>query len=73
VVKFYDLGGGLGIGIPIDNQTLAADRLDFSDADYSDLIAFMEALTDTTGLLNKPTSLPLADGVPAHRKIGGEY
>lgn len=74
VVQFYDVGGGRGIGIPLEYQTLAADRLNFSRDDYNDLIAFMKALTDTTGLASRPQRLPvLNDAARNKRTIGGEY
>ncbi len=73
VVKFYDLGGGSGIGAIAAHQTLASDRLDFTDKDYDDLIAFMEALTDTTGFARMPAHLPSVPGMSDHREIGGEY
>lgn len=73
VLKFYDLGGGLGIGTNPTHQTLASDRLHFTEQDYADLIAFMEALTDTAVNVRKPTKLPAIPGIPQSRKIGGEY
>jgi cytochrome c peroxidase len=74
VLKFYDLGGGSGIGIDHPYQTLAADRLEFSTRDYDDLIAFMRALTDTVGTTYRPRRLPRIDN-PAleNRVIGGTY
>lgn len=74
VLKFYDLGGGSGIGIDHPYQTLAADRLEFSTRDYDDLIAFMRALTDTVGTTYRPQRLPRIDN-PAleNRVIGGTY
>lgn len=46
VVDFYNRGGGAGIGINLDNQTLAGDPLNLSDAEKKALIAFMKTLTD---------------------------
>lgn len=73
VTKFYDLGGGAGIGINHPYQTLAPDRIDFTSKDYADMKAFLEALTDTSGLGKRPTRLPLIPGKLNKRKIGGEY
>lgn len=74
VVEFYDRGGGRGIGIPLEYQTLAADRLNFSKQDYADLIAFMKAMTDTVGTGQRPTRLPKAGSPALHaRVIGGVY
>ena len=49
VVDFYNRGGGAGIGIRLDNQTLPPEPLHLSAGEQRDLVAFMRALTDTTG------------------------
>jgi cytochrome c peroxidase len=74
VMDFYDRGGGSGIGIVLENQTLAADRLDFSARDHADMIAFLRALTDTAKSNVQPTRLP-SFGVPTidARSVGGDY
>lgn len=75
VVDFYDKGGGRGLGIPIPNQTLQDKPLLLSEEEKSDLIAFMDALTDTAGLTAIPVSLPefpKGDSLNL-RKVGGEY
>lgn len=46
VMKFYNVGGGAGIGIHQDLQTLPPDALDLTDQDIADVIAFMKTLTD---------------------------
>lgn len=46
VVDFYERGGGSGIGVALDNQTLPPDRLNLSVAEQRDLVAFLGALTD---------------------------
>ena len=50
VMKFYNKGGGIGIGIDIENQTLPFSSLDLSDKEIEDIIAFMKTLTDTETL-----------------------
>jgi cytochrome c peroxidase len=50
VVEFYNKGGGTGLGLPIDNQTLPFDKLDLTDREKKALIAFMHTLTDTSPL-----------------------
>jgi cytochrome c peroxidase len=57
VMKFYNEGGGAGRGINIDQQTLAPDALDLTEAEIANIIAFMEALTDTTQF-EAPKDLP---------------
>ncbi|WP_396223726.1 cytochrome c peroxidase [Gemmatimonas sp.] len=49
VVDFYDRGGGAGIGIALDNQTLPPDALKLTAREKRALVAFMRALTDATG------------------------
>jgi cytochrome c peroxidase len=74
VMNFYNVGGGAGIGIHLDNQTLPTDSLGLNDAEIQDIIAFMNALTDTTGLTLVPQQLPVfEDAKLNNRKIGGEY
>lgn len=46
VVDFYNRGGGAGIGIELENQTLPPDPLQLSPQEIEDLIAFMKSLED---------------------------
>lgn len=46
VVDFYDKGGGVGLGLQLDNQTLSATPLELTAAEKKALVRFMEALTD---------------------------
>lgn len=75
VMKFYQGGGGAGIGIDLDHQTLPTDSLDLAEEEISALIHFMESLTDTTGLSHLPKSLPTFTDHPEWNKrtIGGRY
>ena len=50
VVDFYDRGGGAGIGLDLPNQTLPPDSLHLSRTEKRSLVAFMRALTDTSGV-----------------------
>ncbi|UZR99253.1 cytochrome-c peroxidase [Chondrinema litorale] len=75
VVDFYNKGGGEGLGMDIPNQTLPFDSLSLSQSEQKDIVAFMQALTDTTGLTSIPKILPKFPermGING-RKIGGEY
>ncbi|MBI3143006.1 MAG: hypothetical protein HYZ16_09270 [Bacteroidetes bacterium] len=74
VVEFYNQGGGAGLGLYVPNQTLPSDSLNLTETEIDDIVRFMEALTDTTGLTSKPARLP-AFAHPAlnMRKLGGEY
>jgi cytochrome c peroxidase len=46
VIDFYNKGGGKGLGFHLPNQTLPEDKLNLSDNEKRDLIAFLRALTD---------------------------
>lgn len=46
VVDFYNEGGGLGLGIKVENQTLPEDKLNLTPEESKALIAFMKALSD---------------------------
>jgi cytochrome c peroxidase len=73
-VDFYHRGGGAGIGIDLPHQTLPFDRLDLSRQDITDLVAFMEALTDTSLNVEIPRRLPSFPTSKLNvRRIGGEY
>jgi cytochrome c peroxidase len=48
VMEFYNNGGGAGLGIAPENQTLPGEKLDLSKKDIRDIIAFMKTLTDTS-------------------------
>jgi cytochrome c peroxidase len=47
VVRFYDAGGGAGIGISLPNQTLPPDSLRLTAQEKRALVRFMQAFTDT--------------------------
>ncbi|MBX2840271.1 MAG: cytochrome C peroxidase, partial [Flammeovirgaceae bacterium] len=75
VIDFYNKGGGIGLGIEVPNQTLPENSLGLSDNEKLDLVAFMNALSDTTNMTAIPKALPK---FPKNLKlndrvIGGEY
>ncbi|MEP6675538.1 MAG: cytochrome c peroxidase [Ferruginibacter sp.] len=49
VMDFYNRGGGSGLKIAPENQTLPADKLNLTKKEMSDMIAFLKTLTDTSG------------------------
>ncbi|MEM6517310.1 MAG: cytochrome c peroxidase [Bacteroidota bacterium] len=57
VMDFYNKGGGAGNGMELEHQTLASDPLNLSDREIEDIIAFMNALTDSKRF-EKPKDLP---------------
>lgn len=46
IVEFYDLGGGTGLGLSVENQTLPTDKLNLTAEEKKALVAFMKTLTD---------------------------
>ena len=76
MVAFYDRGGGAGIGLPVANQTLPAEALHLSPEEKQDLVAFMQALTDTATVHIAPKKLPRlssSKGQGQKRLVGGRY
>jgi cytochrome c peroxidase len=74
VMDFYNKGGGKGIGIRLEHQTLPFDKLDLSKQEMQDIIAFMKALTDTTGMTSVPERLPQFNVAEWNqRRTGGIY
>lgn len=75
VVDFYNRGGGAGMGIDLEHQTLPFSELDLTFAEMADIVTFMESLTDTTGLTDYPLRLPRFEHQPAWnaRVVGGRY
>jgi cytochrome c peroxidase len=75
VMDFYIKGGGEGLGYEVPHQTLPFDKLNLTDQESKDIIAFMNALTDTVGTTSVPDALPTFENDPDwnNRKIGGVY
>ncbi|WP_299605456.1 cytochrome c peroxidase [uncultured Aquimarina sp.] len=46
VIKFYNVGGGQGMGLNVPYQTLPADSLNLADNEFKALIAFIKTLND---------------------------
>lgn len=46
VMDFYNRGGGVGMGLHIENQTLDDAPLNLSQQEINDIISFMKSLTD---------------------------
>ena len=44
VMDFYNKGGGAGLGIKIENQTLPFDSLSLTRKEQDDIIAFIKSL-----------------------------
>ncbi len=70
VMEFYNRGGGAGLGLDIENQTLSDAPLNLSENEKNDIIAFLHTLTDTTGLTNANVVLPLFENRPEWNERG---
>jgi cytochrome c peroxidase len=46
VLDFYNEGGGEGLGLKMKNQTLAPDKLNLTQPEMKQIIAFLNSLTD---------------------------
>jgi len=44
VMDFYNKGGGAGLGIKLENQTLPFDKLNLTEKEISEIIAFIKSL-----------------------------
>lgn len=74
VMTFYNNGGGAGVGIDLEFQTLGTDKLELSKKEIKQIIAFMESLTDTSNINHKPTKLPIINNTKLnHRIVSGSY
>lgn len=75
VVEFYDRGGGQGLGLDVEFQTLPPDPLELTDLEKQHLVKFMEVLVDTTAMTTQPVRLPVFENQPElnQRIIGGIY
>jgi cytochrome c peroxidase len=72
VIEFYNQGGGAGMGLEINNQTLSSEHLNLSGTEKADLIAFLHTLTDTSGLTNSFVELPTFEHRPEWNDRGLE-
>ena len=48
VMDFYNEGGGEGLGLKVKNQTLASDKLNLTQTEIKQIIAFFNSLTDVS-------------------------
>lgn len=74
VIEFYNAGGGNGRGFNLENQTLSSDSLHLSKTEKTNLISFINSLTENIPLEKQPEKLPVSSNKNINtRKIGGEY
>jgi cytochrome c peroxidase len=74
VLDFYVKGGGAGLGLDVQNQTLPFDSLQLSLVEIDLLKKFLLCLTDKNYSPSVPKSLPVVNmkGLEI-RKVGGNY
>ena len=46
VMRFYNEGGGKGLGFPVENQTLSDSKLNLTEKEMQQIIRFLESLSD---------------------------
>ena len=74
VIDFYDVGGGQGKKLVVDNQTLPGDSLHLTRSEKKELLAFIYSLNEDIIFEEPPASLPpSSDKALNNRKPGGEY
>jgi len=74
VIDFYDVGGGQGKKLVVDNQTLPGDSLHLTRTEKKELLAFIYSLNEDIIFEEPPASLPPStDKALNNRKPGGEY
>jgi len=44
VISFYNKGGGAGLGLKLENQTLPFDKLNLTEKEQEDIISFIKSL-----------------------------
>ncbi len=69
VIDFYNEGGALGLGLENPQQTLPEDKLNLTDQEKKDIIAFLKSLTDNIKV--EIPNLPKYSNIK--RVAGGEY
>jgi cytochrome c peroxidase len=74
VIDFYDVGGGLGKKMKVENQTLAGDSLRLTLSEKKELLAFIYSLNENISFEDPPSSLPVSSDKSLNkRKPGGVY
>jgi cytochrome c peroxidase len=64
VLEFYNQGGGEGMGLEVDHQTLSPANLNLTPREQADIISFLHTLTDTASVGNGTPTLPDFEKMP---------
>jgi cytochrome c peroxidase len=67
VVRFYNQGGGQGLGLEVPNQAPEVRPLHLSQEEERAIVRFLEALSDD------PTTVESPARVPSGLEVGGRY
>ncbi len=67
VIRFYNQGGGRGLGLDVPNQAPEVRPLHLTSAEERALVRFLEALSDD------PTTVKPPERVPSGLPVGGRY
>lgn len=73
VIDFYNDGGGSGLGIELENQTLPFENLKLTNKEKKDIIAFLNTLTDNEKAKDAPTELPALSASGKRRAVPNSY
>ena len=74
VMHFYNQGGGDGMLLTTPFQTLSADKLNLTQTEMNEVIAFMKQLSDNPFINDKPLALPKFNSKELDNRVwGGEY
>ena len=74
VIEFYNVGGGVGKGFYLTNQTLSSDSLQLTKKEIDCLLSFMKSLNEDIPIEEKPKQLPISKIKEFNqRKVGGDY
>ena len=74
VVDFYDAGGGQGLSLTVENQTLSSDSLHLSVEEKENLIRFILSLNEEVVFEKAPENLPISKNEELNsRLVGGVY
>ncbi|HEY6503366.1 MAG TPA: cytochrome c peroxidase [Chitinophagaceae bacterium] len=74
VIELYDIGGGVGKKLVVNNQTLSPDSLNLTPTEKKDLIAFIHSLNENIIFETPPSVLPKSTKKELNkRRTGGEY
>jgi cytochrome c peroxidase len=74
VIELYDVGGGAGKNLVVENQTLSADSLHLTMEEKRNLITFIQSLNENIIFEAPPVALPASSNKELNkRKVGGEY